>query len=111
VARAGATFVLPARFTTGADLRLTGPQWLRGDEANNTSPLDSYFTADVRLGWRVGRWELSGVASNLFDARGPVFGTFNENGQTGEVERFLTPASHRAFKVIVRVGIGANPRE
>ncbi|HUL71357.1 MAG TPA: TonB-dependent receptor [Gemmatimonadales bacterium] len=111
VARAGATFVLPARFTTGADLRLTGPQWLRGDEANNTSPLDSYFTADVRLGWRVGRWELSGVASNLFDARGPVFGTFNENGQTGEVERFLTPASHRAFKVIVRVGIGANPQE
>jgi len=105
--RAGATFVLPARFTTGADLRLTGQQWLRGDEANNTSPLDSYFTADLRLGWRVGRWELSGLVSNLFDTRGPVFGTFNQNVGTGEVERFLTPASHRSFKLIVRVGLGA----
>jgi outer membrane receptor protein involved in Fe transport len=107
VARAGATFVLPARFTTGADLRLTGPQWLRGDEANNTSPLGSYFTADVRLGWRVGRWELSGLVSNLFNTVGPVFGTFNQNVASGEVERFLTPAHHRAYKLIARVGLGA----
>ena len=29
--------------------------------------------------------------NNVFDSHAAVFGTFNENRRTGELERFLTP--------------------
>ena len=47
--KAGGLVQLPAGVALGLDLRYTGRQWLRGDEANETEPLGGYFT---RLGAR-----------------------------------------------------------
>jgi iron complex outermembrane receptor protein len=104
--KAGGLVQLPAGVALGLDLRYTGRQWLRGDEANETEPLGGYFTASVRAGLTRGDWELSAVVTNVFDSHAPVFGTFNENRRTGELERFLTPAGARAVKVVVRRGFG-----
>lgn len=49
---------------------------------------------------RVGRF--LGVVTNLFDSERATFGTFNENRQMGELERFLTPLNALAFKLVVR---------
>jgi iron complex outermembrane recepter protein len=105
-AKAGALVRLPAGVDLGLDLRYTGRQWLRGDEANETEPLDDYFAASVRAGLTRGNWELSAVVTNVFGSHAAVFGTFNENRRTGELERFLTPLSARALKVVVRRGFG-----
>ncbi|MGH7819349.1 MAG: TonB-dependent receptor, partial [Candidatus Binatia bacterium] len=105
-ARFGAAFQLGSGFEAGVDARNTGRQWLRGDEANETQALDGYFTADLRLGWEREQWGVSVVMSNAFDARKAVFGTFNENRQTGELERFLTPLQARSLRLIVRRGFG-----
>lgn len=104
--RFGAALALGAGVEAGVDGRYTGEQWLRGDEANETRALDGYVTADLRLGWELQGWGVAAVVSNVFDSRRAVFGTFNENRQTGELERFLTPLNARAFKVIVRRGFG-----
>ena len=104
--KAGGLVRLPAGVDVGLDLRFTGRQWLRGDEANETRPLDDYFTAGVRAGLTRGDWELSAVVTNVFDSHAAVFGTFNENRRTGELERFLTPLGARAVKLVVRRGLG-----
>ena len=93
-------------FQIGADLRYTGKQWLRGDEANETAPLDGYFTSNLRMGLSLARWEVSAVLWNAFQNKGPVFGTFNENRQTGALERFLTPMNARSLKIVVRRSFG-----
>lgn len=107
--RFGAAVVLGSGFEAGVDGRYTGTQWLRGDEANETGPLDGYVTADLRLEWVRGSWRVGAVVSNVFDSHKAVFGTFNENHQSGELERFLTPLQARAIKVFVRRGFG--PRQ
>jgi outer membrane receptor protein involved in Fe transport len=104
--KAGGLIQLPAGVALGLDLRYTGQQWLRGDEANETEPLGGYFTASVRAGLTRGDWELSAVVTNIFDSHAAVFGTFNENRRTGELERFLTPTGARAVKVVVRREFG-----
>ena len=105
--KAGGLLRLPAGVDVGLDLRYTGRQWLRGDEANETQPLGGYFSAGVHAGVTRGDWELSAVVTNVFDSHAAVFGTFNENRRTGELERFLTPLGARAVKVIVRRGFGS----
>jgi iron complex outermembrane receptor protein len=105
--RFGAALALGGGFEAGLDGRYTGKQWLRGDEANETGPLDGYFTGDVRLEWERNRWSIAAVVSNVFDSRKAVFGTFNANlqaGPPGVLERFLTPVNARALKLIVRRG-------
>jgi outer membrane receptor protein involved in Fe transport len=110
--RMGLAVVLGRGLDAGMDVRYTGRQWLRGDEANETSPLDGYVTANLRLAWesRGGAWSIAGIATNIFDSERPVFGTFNENRQTGELERFLTPSQARAVKLILRRGFQSGPR-
>lgn len=93
-------------FQFGADVRYTGEQWLRGDEANETAPLDGYFTTNLRMGFSQARWEVSAVLWNAFQNKGPIFGTFNENRQTGVLERFLTPMNARSLKIVVRRSFG-----
>jgi outer membrane receptor protein involved in Fe transport len=104
--KVGALAQLPGGGEVGLDARLVGAQWLRGDEANETQPLDSYIVLNARAGYRVGRWEISGIVTNVFDSRRATFGTFNENRQTGQIERFLTPLSARAVKLILRHEFG-----
>lgn len=104
--RFGAALALGSRLEVGVDARYTGKQWLRGDEANETGALDGYFNGDVRLEWKGQGWGIGAIVSNVFDSQAPTFGTFNENRQTGELERFLTPLYARGFKVVVRRGFG-----
>jgi len=106
--KAGGLLTLPMGLQFGVDARYTGRQWLRGDEANETQPLGGYFVANGRAGFSRANWEISAVVSNLFDSHRPLFGTFNENRQSGVLERFLTPINGRSFKLIVRRGFGGN---
>jgi iron complex outermembrane recepter protein len=102
----GGLLSLPEGLQFGADFRYTGEQWLRGDEANETSPLKGYGITNLRAGFTKADWELSAVVTNVFDYQGAVFGTFNENRQTGALERFLTPMNGRSFKLVVRRSFG-----
>jgi iron complex outermembrane receptor protein len=104
--KVGGLLTLPAGVQFGLDARYVGKQWLRGDEANETRPLSGYFVANARIGYSRERWEVSAVAQNLLDSHRPIFGTFNQNRQTGALERFLTPLNARAFKVVVRRAFG-----
>ena len=105
--KAGGLLTLPVGLQFGMDGRYTGRQWLRGDEANETQPLGGYFVANVRAGFSRANWEISAVVTNLFDSHRPIFGTFNENRQSGVLERFLTPINGRSLKLIVRREFGA----
>jgi len=104
----GGLLSLQGGLQIGADVRYTGEQWLRGDEANETAPLDDYFAANLRVGFSRARWEVSAVLSNAFDYKGAIFGTFNENRQTGALERFLTPMNARSLKIVVRRAFGGS---
>ncbi|MGH7535965.1 MAG: hypothetical protein ACREMG_10290, partial [Gemmatimonadales bacterium] len=104
--KAGGLVRLPPGIELGLDARYTGRQWLRGDEANETTPLEGYFTAGLRAGLTRGNWEISAIVTNVLDSQRAVFGTFNENRPTGELERFLTPIGARAFKIVLRRGFG-----
>ncbi len=99
--KAGALLKLTRWLNAGFDARYTGRQWLRGDEANQTRPLPGYFVANARAGLAAGPWELNAVVSNLFNSHRAIFGTFNENRQSGNLERFLTPMNARSLKVVV----------
>ena len=97
--------------SAGADGRYIGRQYLRGDEGNVTEPLDGYFVADARVGVELGRWEINGIVTNLFQNESAIFGTFNINqGNPGgpTVERFLTPNHRRAFRLVVRTALGGS---
>ena len=104
--RFGAAIAFGSALEAGMDGRYTGKQWLRGDEANETEALDGYFTGDVRMEWKSRVWSIAAVVTNVFDSKAAIYGTFNENRQTGELERFLTPLNARAFKVVVRRRFG-----
>jgi hypothetical protein len=42
----------------------------------------------------------------VFDRKYATFGTFNEDRQTDQVERFLTPGMPRHLKLIIRRSFG-----
>ena len=70
---------------------------MRGDEGNEEVQLDPYFLVGARAAYGYRGWTLSGVVTNVFNNHSPVFGTFNQNARTGELERFLTPLNARSF--------------
>jgi outer membrane receptor protein involved in Fe transport len=106
----GGSLALPAGLRAGADARYTGRRWLRGDEANETTPLAGYWVTDARAGYALGPWEVQAVVRNVFDRRYDAFGTFNINqGAGGALERFLTPGMPRTFQLVLRRGFGAEP--
>ncbi len=104
--KVGGLLSLPIGFQFGADVRYVGEQWLRGDEANETSRLSDYVVTNVRAGFSRANWELSAVVTNAFDNQAAIFGTFNENRQSGALERFLTPMNARSFKLVLRRSFG-----
>jgi outer membrane receptor protein involved in Fe transport len=104
--KVGGLLRLPVGLEFGVDARYTGEQWMRGDEANETVPLESYVVTNLRAGFSMADWEISAIVANVFDSHEPVFGTFNENRQTGTLERFLTPMNARSFKFVVRRTFG-----
>jgi outer membrane receptor protein involved in Fe transport len=104
--KAGAVVQTGAGISFGLDARYIGRQWLRGDEANVTAPLDAYAVASLRAGVTHGRWEVVGIVTNLLDTHDATFGTFNVNRGSGVLERFLTPMLGRSVKLILRCDIG-----
>ena len=98
-----------ARASVQGALNVTSSQFLRGDEANVTTPLDGYFVADARVGWEWNGWEIAGIVTNLFNKKYASFGTFNINQGGGDVlERFLTPGQVRQFRVVVTREFGVD---
>jgi iron complex outermembrane recepter protein len=81
--------------------RWIGAQWMRGDEANETRPLPSYTIADARAELEVHDWVIAIGGTNLLNSHSAIFGTFNENQRTGELERFLTPMNARTVRLSV----------
>jgi outer membrane receptor protein involved in Fe transport len=104
--KAGGALRLRGGLSLGLDARYTGRQWLRGDEANVTRPLDAYAVANARVGYARAGWDVAAIVSNLLDARDATFGTFNENRRTGALERFLTPLNGRAVRLVLRRQLG-----
>ena len=97
---------LPKGFRVGVDARWIGSQFLRGDEGNEQAQLDPYFVFGARAGFSYRAWDFSTVVTNLFNNHDPVFGTFNANEGTGQLERFLTPLNARTFSFIIRRSFG-----
>jgi outer membrane receptor protein involved in Fe transport len=99
--KAGGLLEITPRLGLGLDARYIGPQWLRGDEANETSRLKGYLVANARAGLALGPWRVNAILTNIFDSHRAIFGTFNVNRRTGQLERFLTPMNGRAFKLVL----------
>lgn len=97
---------LPKGFRVGVDSRWVGSQFLRGDEGNEEKQLDPYFVLGARAGYSYRNWDFSTVVTNVLNNHDPVFGTFNANESTGQLERFLTPLTARTFTFIVRRSFG-----
>jgi outer membrane receptor protein involved in Fe transport len=100
-----------AQFPHGMSLELathyTGARVLRGDEANEETPLDEHWLMDVSFGIQFSAWELRAIVRNLAQTRYATFGTFNINHGAGDVlERFLTPGTPRTFQLVLRRRIG-----
>lgn len=92
----------------GSTARYTGRRWLRGDEANETSPLEAYWGVDARGEWRMRQWAVGVIVDNLFDRRFATFGTFNLNQAAGNrLERFLTPGARRNMQIVLRRSFGS----
>jgi iron complex outermembrane receptor protein len=104
--KGGASARLPHGFRAGIDARWIGSQYLRGDEGNEERQLDPYFVLGARAGLAYRAWDFSLVATNVLNNHDPVFGTFNANARTGELERFLTPLNARTLSFIVRRSFG-----
>lgn len=108
--KAGVNLRFDFGLRAGADLRWIGEQVYQQDEANNMPKLPSYFVADLRAGWELGKWEISGVVNNLFSTTYATFGTFNFNqGAPGSpLEPFVTPGYATQFRLIVTRAFGAD---
>jgi len=104
--KAGFRTPIGRRVQVGLEARYTGPQWFLGDEANQTYPLNGYFSMGARAAVTFGPWEMSGVVDNLFNSTAAIFGTFNEDRFNGQLERFLTPQNAISLKFIVRRSLG-----
>jgi iron complex outermembrane recepter protein len=104
--KGGLSARLPHGFRTGLDARWIGSQYLRGDEGNEEQQLDPYFVLGARAGYSYRAWDFSVVVTNALNNHDPIFGTFNANARTGELERFLTPLNARTFSFIVRRSFG-----
>ena len=74
--------------------------------------LPSYFVADLRAGWELGKWEISGVVNNLFNTTYATFGTFNVNqGAPGQpIERVRDAGLCPAVPADRHPGVWGGPR-
>lgn len=100
---AGGSLALRAGISLGLDAQYVGERWLRGDEANEETPLPGYITVRLRLAYEGREWEVRATIGNLLGGGHATFGTFNINqGAGGVLERFLTPGEPRSVGLVVR---------
>ena len=102
----GASYDHLSGVSLGFDGRLLGGQWFRGDEANESLPLDGYFVANGRASFRFEPWAIEWIIHNMFNTDNAMFGTFNVNQGSGELERFLTPINGRSLRFVLRRSFG-----
>jgi iron complex outermembrane receptor protein len=102
----GGSLALPRGLQLGIGMRHVGERVLRGDEANEETPLQSYWVADARVAYEHAGWEIAVLARNIFEAEYASFGTFNINQGAGVLEQFLTPGAPRTFQVLLRRRLG-----
>jgi outer membrane receptor protein involved in Fe transport len=105
VAKVGVAWRHARGLGLAADLRFVGRRFLRGDEANDTSPLDGYAVTDLHLSWGRGPIALTASIRNATEQRYPSFGGFNVNqgySSGPKVERFLTPGEPRWINLGIR---------
>ena len=89
--------------SVGADGRYIGKQYLRGDEANVTAPLDGYFVADARAGVEFGRWEINGIVTNLFQNRSAdLRHVQHQSGESAGPDRRAVPDAQSTANVPTR---------
>ena len=82
-----------------------------GRRSQRNQALSPYLIANATIRWTGGGWKLAGIVDNVFGTTVPIFGTFNENRRTGQLERFLTPATAREFRLVVGRTIGRLARD
>jgi iron complex outermembrane receptor protein len=109
--KGGFSAKLPKGFRVGLDARWIGSQYLRGDEGNEQSQLSSYFLMGVRAGYSYRNWDFAGVVTNVFNNHDPMFGTYNANEGTGQLERFLTPLNARILVFKIARTFGASGQD
>ena len=63
----------------GADVKVTGSQYLVGDESNQNAKMPAYWVVNLRSSYKVSKnVELFGLVQNLFNQHYYVYGTFFE---------------------------------
>lgn len=84
-------------FEVSAGVQVAGPQYYRGDEANEAPRLPAFATVQAGTDVRFGRWTASLRVANLLDRRYDAFGTFAGDGRLAgnPVVPFLTPGAPR----------------
>ena len=110
----GASLQLPARIQVGVDARYVGEQWLRGDEANETEPLDGMVRGRC-AGDLVGR-ALGGHRAGHQSVQRALRQLRHLQRQPGEPRRahagaLPDPGQARAFRLVIRRNFGARGAE
>lgn len=105
--KAGVRYGLTPKLDLGADVLVSSGQYLRGDEANLTPPLDGYGVIDLHAVYRPGRVvEVFANIDNLLDARYATFGVFGDAtevlGAAFGDRRYVSPGSPRGVWVGAR---------
>ena len=80
--KAGAEYAITEAWKLGADVNVTGSQYLVGDQANQNPKVPAYTVVNLHTSYRVSKTiELFGLVQNLFNQRYYTFGTFFDTGQ------------------------------
>jgi iron complex outermembrane receptor protein len=80
--KAGAEYQITEAWKLGADLNVTGSQYLVGDQANQNPKVPAYWVVNLHTSYKVSKnVELFGLVQNLFNQRYYTFGTFFNTGQ------------------------------
>ncbi len=75
--KAGADYQITDRWKLGADLNVTGSQYLVGDESNQNPKVPAYWVVNLHSSYKLSSHiELFGLVRNLFDQHYYVYGTF-----------------------------------
>jgi iron complex outermembrane recepter protein len=75
--KAGAEYQITDPWKFGADLNVTGSQYLVGDESNQNPKVPAYWVVNLHSSYKLSQHvEIFGLVKNLFDQHYYVYGTF-----------------------------------
>ena len=80
--RAGGDMEILDGFLLGADLAVSGSQYLDGDPANQNRKLPAFWTVNLNARYRIAPgWEVFGLVNNLFNRHDATYGTYYDPGE------------------------------